>query len=679
MRLARGLHAVVCVLALVVAKSSVANAEGTDAGVPDPPPGVDVADLDLSELLGAPLTTATKRLTSLRDSPVSAAVLTSDYLDGTGRFTLCDALQYVQGLSCRRGAMRKAVVGARGLSSNFLSNRLLLLRDGRPETDPWTGIFYPDETTPLGNVKQIEVLRGPGASLYGTNAFSGVINMVTRRPEDLIAEGHTAGVDARVMAGQYATLRAQATAAAKLGPVGALVTYEGMRSNGPELLSDPARGVVDQQEWTRLQHVAGKVTYGPATLDVGFTQATLGRPGGAHFTTVGNCGRCHYTPNDREQVQTFTASATVKKEVADGLELFGELYWLQKRREVTLENEIVQELQVAVGKRRRLGGEVRAVYQGEKLAATVGLDLKADTLNSSNLLEGLTPDQLGVLSFGAFADVEVRALRDWVAFVGARYDQTAMSAAVWKQPSSHLSPRVTLLRHLGDVATLSLRYGHSFRAPSPAELAMSQQMYGATLLGNPQLKAESLDSFEFSADLWPIERTLRLNVTGFAEYARGLISQQFLQGSLSQFENMGDARIYGLEAEASLVALAGTRVDAGYQYLRARSLVEGTETPLDYAPEHRIFLRAHAARGDLFFADLYAVYVTSRQDPGLLADGSHVTLTGYLDVSARVGVNVYRGISLSLFAANLFDMHYEESSGFPAAGLRLFGELKVTY
>jgi outer membrane receptor protein involved in Fe transport len=140
-----------------------------------PPPaglaGLDVADPTAADgsleesvqqlLSEAVVTTASKRRQRIADVPMTVAWIPAEELEGTGQFSLCDAVQYFPGMECRRGAMRKAAVSARGLGSNYLSNRLLLLKDGRPLTDPWTGQFYADETTPLTNLKQVEVIRGP--------------------------------------------------------------------------------------------------------------------------------------------------------------------------------------------------------------------------------------------------------------------------------------------------------------------------------------------------------------------------------------------------------------------------------------------------------------------------------------------------------------------------------------
>ena len=88
----------------------------------------------------------------------------------------------------------------------------------------------------MSNLKQIEVIRGPGSALYGSNAFSGVINIIERQPADLMQEGRNWGADARLLAGKDRTWRAQATAAGRGGPVEALVSYYGFGSDGPAAL-----------------------------------------------------------------------------------------------------------------------------------------------------------------------------------------------------------------------------------------------------------------------------------------------------------------------------------------------------------------------------------------------------------------------------------------------------------
>jgi outer membrane receptor protein involved in Fe transport len=668
--------------------------------VPDPnrplPPPASLAGADLPDLPDeskleeglmklqseAVITTASKRAQKVRDVPLTVSWIPADELEGTGQFTLCDAIQYFPGMECRRGAMRKAAVSSRGLGSNFLSNRLLLLKDGRPDTDPWTGEFYPDETTPLTNLKQIEVIRGPGSSLYGTNAFSGVINMVQRSAKDIVKEGNVFGADARLLAGAYDTVRLQSTAAASYKDLEAWVNYYGMRSNGPELFSDASRGIVDKNEWTQVNQISGRLGYKFASVEVEYSDSALGRPGGQAISNVGNCGRCHYTPNDSEHVQNFKASAQIDAAITPWLRVFGQGYAFFKRRETDTEQLLSSDLRPVLGKRSRLGGELRAVASFSKVTATVGGDVKGDTVNDRNVLPAFQGRVLNQLIFGAFADLEVRPFESLVLGAGARFDAHQLPTDVWTQPSAQISPRASLVYHLGSSVSLRANYGRAFRAPTLAELAINQEMYASTLLGNPGLKAETMDTGEGGVDVWLREGTVRLTGTGFFTYARDLINEQFVLGSTSRFQNVGAARVAGAEVEVGAqIKEINSSFDLAYQYLDARSVATGLL--LDYAPNHRVYARGRTNIKGVAFAELYFLFVGPRYDSSYSVDAngvsSKVSLPPYLVATARVGARLFEGLNVSVMVQNLFDTHYEEMYGFPMPRIGAFAEIKYVY
>ena len=667
-----------------------------------PPPaglaGLDVSDPTAADgsleesvqqlLSEAVVTTASKRRQRIADVPMTVAWIPAEELEGTGQFSLCDAVQYFPGMECRRGAMRKAAVSARGLGSNYLSNRLLLLKDGRPLTDPWTGQFYADETTPLTNLKQVEVIRGPGSSLYGTNAFSGVINIIERQPADLMKDGRNWGVDARLLAGQDRTWRLQGAAAGKGGPVEALVSYYGFGSDGPQLFTNPTTGVVDTNEDSLVHQVGGKVRVGPLALDADFTSGTIGRPGGQQISTVGNCGRCHYTPNDVEYVQNFNAGAQVDQQVTDNLRVFAQGYTFFKRRDVHMQNQITGDMNRALGKRRRIGGEARALLSLGDLSITFGGDYKNDQVNNPNILATLTEEDTHQDIAGGFVDAEYRPFSRLVLSAGARYDRYIIPEKVWSARTDQISPRASIVFHALPDLTLRTNYGRAFRAPTLAELAINQQMYAATLVGNPGLRAETLDTVELAVDYWPFNRTVRLTGTGFYNLAKNFINQQLVFGSTSEFRNIGDARVLGFEAEAAAqVAAINSSFDVAYQYLDARALPFGgrPEQALDYAPTHRIYVRGRTNFGQVAFAELYGLYVGERYDPGYQVDPitgdltTRVQMPGYVTATARVGANITKGLSVSLLGSNLFNAKYEESHGFPAPPLSIFSEVKYQY
>jgi len=658
------------------------------AGLDDPLSGQSSIESAVNQLLSeAVVTTAGKRNQRLQDVPLTVAWIPAEELEGTGAFTLCEAIQYFPGLECRRGAMRKVAVSARGLGSNYLSNRLLLLKDGRPLTDPWTGQFYADETTPMTNLKQVEVIRGPGSALYGSNAFSGVINLIERQPSDLIKEGRDFGVDGRVLAGQDQTFRVQTTAAGRMGPVEALASYYGFSSDGPQLFNDARVGRVDTNEDSLVHQVSGKVKVKNFSFDADYTTANLGRPGGQQISTVGNCGRCHYTADDNEHVENLNAAAQFDTQVTDNVRVFGQGFALFKRRKIDLKNMITEELQPTLGKRRRFGGEVRALLTLDKLNVTFGGDMKDDVVNNQNILPGLTSDDTTQTIMGGFVDAEFQPVSRISLSAGARYDRYQIPEKVWAARKDQVSPRASIVFHATDDLTLRTNYGRAFRAPTLAELAINQQMYAATLIGASDLRAETLDTYELAVDFWPFERRVRLTATGFYNRAENFINQQLMFGSTSQFRNIGDARVLGAEIEAAAqLPSINSSFDVAYQFLDAQAVPYGEDvetTQLDYAPKHRIYARARTNIGKVGFAEVYGLFVGTRFDPGFIVENTgsvqRVKLPGYVTASARVGVNVNEGVSVSLLGTNLFDSKYEESHGFPAPPRGVFSEVKLRY
>jgi outer membrane receptor protein involved in Fe transport len=662
--------------------SSMAGAGGLDD-----PLGQSSIESAVNQLLSeAVVTTAGKRQQRLQDVPLTVAWIPAEELDGTGAFTLCEAVQYFPGLECRRGAMRKVSVSARGLGSNFLSNRLLLLKDGRPLMDPWTGQFYADETTPMTNLKQVEVIRGPGSSLYGSGAFSGVINLIERQPSDLIPEGRDYGVEGRILAGQNDTYRVQTTAAGRAGPVEMLASYYGYFTDGPQLLNEARKNVVDTNEDAKVHQVSGKLKVKNFSLDADYTDSNLGRPGGQTLSFKGNCGRCHYTPDDNEYVQHLNASAQFDSQITDNVRVYAQGYTVFKRRKIDLKNMITQIMQPSLGKRRRYGGEVRALVTLDKLNVTFGGDAKDDFINHQNVLQGLTKEDTVETIFGGFVDAEYRPMSRLSLSAGARYDRYQIPEKVWANRTDQISPRASVVFHAMDDLTLRTNYGRAFRAPTLAELAISQQMYAATLIGSPDLRAETLDTYEAAVDFWPFQRKMRLTATGFYNRASNFINQTFMFGSTSQFRNIGDARVVGAEVEMAMqIPSVGSSFDVAYQYLDAQALpYDGSpSTQLDYAPHHRVYARARSNIGKLGFVELYGLYVGERFDPGFIVETNGTTrrvqLPGYVTATARIGVTVNENVSMSLLGTNLFDTKYEESYGFPAPPRGVFTEVKLNY
>nr|WP_246386547.1 TonB-dependent receptor [Litorivivens lipolytica] len=140
-----------------------------------------------------------------RRAAAATYVLTGDDIRRAGVSNLPDALKLVPGLTVAQVDAHTWAVTARGFNST-LADKLEVLLDGRSLYTPlFSGVYWHKNNIPLGDVERIEVIRGPGAALWGANAVNGVINIVTRRAGE--TQGNQLAAGASHTGERYAYLR----------------------------------------------------------------------------------------------------------------------------------------------------------------------------------------------------------------------------------------------------------------------------------------------------------------------------------------------------------------------------------------------------------------------------------------------------------------------------------------
>jgi hypothetical protein len=130
------------------------------------------------------VTVASRFAQTVEQAPSLVTVITDAELRARGCRTLADALAEIPGVFITMSKEGRSLAWFRGVVSPD-NSKILLLLDGVPWYDGVYAHAWIDEYVPLVNVKQIEVIKGPGSAVYGTNAFAGVINVVTYRAADL--------------------------------------------------------------------------------------------------------------------------------------------------------------------------------------------------------------------------------------------------------------------------------------------------------------------------------------------------------------------------------------------------------------------------------------------------------------------------------------------------------------
>lgn len=159
------------------------------------------ADLDrmsIEDLAKIDVSSVTKSHEALSDAPAAIYVITHDQIVRSGALTLPEILRLAPNLQVYQTSASQFIVTARGFNGNSAaqaySNKLLVLIDGRSVYSPlYSGVYWDMQDVPPEDIDRIEVISGPGATLWGANAVNGVINIVTRKAAD--TQGGLVSVD----------------------------------------------------------------------------------------------------------------------------------------------------------------------------------------------------------------------------------------------------------------------------------------------------------------------------------------------------------------------------------------------------------------------------------------------------------------------------------------------------
>lgn len=142
--------------------------------------GDDVTGMDLESLMNAKVVTASKSEERAFDVPAAIYVVTNEDIRRSGFRSIPEALRMVPGMQVAQIASPSWSVASRGFGDEF-ANKLLVMVDGRSVYTPtFSGVYWDEMNMPLEDVERIEVIRGPGATIWGANAVNGVINIVTK-------------------------------------------------------------------------------------------------------------------------------------------------------------------------------------------------------------------------------------------------------------------------------------------------------------------------------------------------------------------------------------------------------------------------------------------------------------------------------------------------------------------
>lgn len=625
------------------------------------------------ELFGLPetVTIATGRQQSIRTAPAVATVITAQDIRNFGIRNVVEALRLVPGIHQSWYPNYYPNLTVRGFSS-LRSNNVLFLLDGIPQTD----LFDGDQiavlgTVPIDAVERIEVTRGPGSSVFGADAFSAVVNVITKRT--------TEGTQVALSGGSFDTANARLLAGGTWDRASVVLALEGMETDGhsPWLGLD-RQSAIDALLGTSASLAPGNLNTSRKevgallNLSVGDTTGMfrvsrwndrgLGAGIGTSIDPQGSLsfdtleGRlAHRFDLGSDWDLTLTADAARTTRTLDNVLLFppGAFYFFTEG--ASLSTEVEQE-------RLRLQADAR--YDGFErhfLAAGVGYEhagfnVDSATLNYLIIDDFVVPtptttytdtgeigDYSRKLLYAYFQD-EWFFAPTWSLTWGARVDD-------YSDFGTQVSPRAVLVWTPRPEWTAKLLYGEGFRAPTLLETTpFPIPIYRPT----PDLKAERLRTLELALDYTP-RANLGFRINAFRHETTDQIRQQD-RGTFGQPENVGRQVGQGVELEMRWRITPDLLFRGWYAY--QYNTDETTGRDAGFSPHHRLFGSLQYAWGKAFF-NLQGTYVGDR---ARVAEDFRDEPDEYAQLDLLARYQLTKRLSVQLDVRNLLNNNIEEAA-----------------
>ena len=653
-------------------------------------------------------------------APSVASVITAADIKATGATDLSEILESVPGLHVsRNGFLWQPIYAIRGIATQF-NPEVLVLINGIPTTNG----FYGNRGQqiggfPLDHVSRIEVIRGPGSALYGAEAVSGVINIITKTASEID------GTESGLRAGSFDTYDGWVQHGSRLGEVDVAAYLRLGHTDGFDgTIQADAQTALDNAFGTHASHAPGPMNLGSDSIDARldlsydkwrFRTGYIGRPNLEAGTGVADAldpavrSNAHYTNADLtwhdvqfSQNWAVTAQASYYDiaETATDITLFpaGSVLPVPLPGGTASTVGLVGrpqhwERQERLSLSGLYGGfdrhklRVGAGYNVDDLYKTtetknftfvgttpmcINLDCSMVTATEANGLLFLSPHRRR--SYYAYAQDEWGFAPDWTLTAGLRHDR-------YSDFGGTTNPRLAVVWDTAYNLTTKLMFGRAFRAPTFVEL---YTLNNPVSLGNPDLKPETIDSTEL-AFAWQAHSRLRTGLNLFHYRMKDVI--RFVANADpttgSTIQNAGNQRGNGLELEFTWDATANMRLLGNYAY--QRSIDENTNQDAGLAPHHHAWLRAdwRLAPGWALSGQVNLVADRERQagDPRpQIADYTTADLTLRSD-------RVLKNVEFALSIRNLFDVAAREpTSGsamgnipydLPLPGRSLYAELRL--
>lgn len=631
-------------LLLILPVPRVLQAASTSGALPN-----DLIDMSLEALMNIEVTSVSKKKEKQSGAAAAVFVISNEDLRRWGVTTIPDALRRVPGLQVARIDANKWAITSRGFNSRF-ANKLLVMIDGRTVYTPlFAGVYWDMQDVMLEDVDRIEIIRGPGGTLWGANAVNGVINIITRPASE---------TQGNLVAG---------TIGNEVNGIGA-ARHGGTLKNGASYrvyakYSDYDNGYStgnSHDDW-HIGQTGFRTDWERNTRDTFTLQGDYykGEAGEQVSTATGPAGPPPTTIVTRDNDTDLEGGNLLFRwshSTGDESEIVLQTYFDYVNREEVVLNEQRSTLDLDFQHQFRLQDRHDILW---------GIGYRhTDDDSDNNQTFSLDPDDRDVDLFSAFLQDSIELDEALHLTIGSKFEHNDFTGFEY-QPSARMAWA------MADGQTLWGAVSRAVRTPSRGE-------HDVTLRLNPDPAADpgipvyavGDDDFD-SEEMLAWELGYRLNfrntwsvdlATFYNEYdnLRTLdIASAGPGGVLLPFDNRMDGETWGIEIASQWQVRQDWRINGSYTWLNmsldldSSSSDTQSEGAEDASPSHQASLWSAWNINDDWELDTTLRYVGDVEVSGTDIDD-------YVELDVRIGWEPSPGFELSLAGQNLLDSHHRE-------------------
>jgi len=576
--------------------------------------------------------TASRVAETAQEAPANIVVLTSDDLDRLGVTTLAEALSYVPGITVMETYFGYTSVAFRGNLQTHYNNKSLFLINGHPSWEVINGSFHL-EMIPLDAIKQVEVIRGPGSVLYGTNAYAGVINVITKKGEDKGASKIS------VKGGSFSSQETRFSYGTKAGDVDIYIAGTYATSDGYDFeMNVDEAGVRDTIEYQNdVSNVFGGIEFKGIKLDFGWFDQTREKVGLNPMLALGG-------PNDLE---SYFIDLGYSLDIGDNSNFKINLRYDDMDREY--EVGLISGGLNLTSSGQKQGIELQYSYSfSDAFSFTVGAstdDYDADPYlfvvksdgSNSRLSSWLT--DLSNSEDAFYLQLTAKPLDALKVVAGARYTDNDASG-------DDTVPSIGLVYEMAEGKYLKVLYGNAFRSPNFFETSVST---AGVLMGKSDLTNETIETWDVGIDMALLETmSLKLNLF-WLETSDAIVRGDANSDGTPDYINSDGHEIKGIEVDLSSKA-DGLSWFTNLAYKTGEN-ADGSD--VEYIAEITANAGLNIQLIEMLLLSANVQYVGDRDD-----NSSSVSIDAYTTVNLQLAIQAMDNLRVVLSARNLFDEEY---------------------